>query len=94
MRDYRQFYIDGAWVAPASGRSFEVINPATEAVSGVISLGDRADVDRAVAAARRAFDGYSRSRAVAPWRTVMRSTRVRTRRCTAPTTYDSRSAAG
>jgi acyl-CoA reductase-like NAD-dependent aldehyde dehydrogenase len=61
MRDYRQFYIDGAWVGPASGRSFEVINPATEAVSGVISLGDRADVDRAVAAARRAFDSYSRT---------------------------------
>jgi acyl-CoA reductase-like NAD-dependent aldehyde dehydrogenase len=61
MRDCRGFYVDGAWMDPAVGRSFEVINPATEAVSGVISLGDRADLDRAVAAARRAFDGYSRS---------------------------------
>ncbi len=61
MREYRRFYIDGAWVAPAAGRSFEVMNPATEAVVAVISLGDRVDVDRAVAAARRAFEGYSRT---------------------------------
>jgi aldehyde dehydrogenase (NAD+)/3-succinoylsemialdehyde-pyridine dehydrogenase len=38
-----------------------VINPATEAVVAAISLGDRTDVDRAVAAARRAFDRWSRS---------------------------------
>jgi acyl-CoA reductase-like NAD-dependent aldehyde dehydrogenase len=37
----------------------EVINPATEAVAGIISLGSRADVDRAVAAAQRAFERYS-----------------------------------
>ena len=51
MREYRRFYIDGAWIAPSAGRSFEVINPATEAVVAAISLGDRTDVDRAVAAA-------------------------------------------
>src|SRR4030095_16033824 len=56
MREYRRFYIDGAWMGPAAGRPFEVVNPATEAVIAVISLGDRSDVDRAVAAARRAFD--------------------------------------
>jgi aldehyde dehydrogenase (NAD+) len=61
MREYRKFYVDGAWIGPTVGHSFEVINPATEAVVGVISLGDRIDVDRAVAAARRAFDVYSRS---------------------------------
>jgi aldehyde dehydrogenase (NAD+)/3-succinoylsemialdehyde-pyridine dehydrogenase len=61
MREYRRFYIDGAWMGPAATRSFEVINPATEAVTAIISLGDRTDVDRAVAAARRAFDGYSRT---------------------------------
>jgi aldehyde dehydrogenase (NAD+)/3-succinoylsemialdehyde-pyridine dehydrogenase len=61
MREYRRFYIDGAWIGPAAGRSFEVVNPATEAVVAVISLGDRADVDRAVAAARRAFESFSRS---------------------------------
>jgi acyl-CoA reductase-like NAD-dependent aldehyde dehydrogenase len=61
MRDYRKFYIDGEWVDPASERTLDVINPATEAVAGVISLGSKADVDRAVAAAKRAFDSYSRT---------------------------------
>ena len=61
MRDCRRFYIDGEWVAPASPRTLEVINPATESVAGLISLGSRADVDRAVAAAQRAFASWSQS---------------------------------
>jgi acyl-CoA reductase-like NAD-dependent aldehyde dehydrogenase len=61
MREYRRFYIDGAWIDPAAPRSFDVVNPATEAVVAVISLGDRIDVDRAVAAARRAFNNWSRT---------------------------------
>ncbi len=59
--DNRQFYIDGAWVDPVAPKEFNVINPATEAVAGVISMGGAQDVDLAVAAARRAFDGYSRT---------------------------------
>ena len=59
MRDDRKFYIDGAWVDPAAPRDFDVLNPATEAVAGRISLGSAADVDRAVAAARRAFPAFS-----------------------------------
>src|SRR5580700_1967284 len=59
--DNRQFYIDGAWVDPVDAKEFQVINPATETVAGVISMGSAKDVDRAVAAARRAFDGYSRT---------------------------------
>jgi aldehyde dehydrogenase (NAD+) len=59
--DNRQFYIDGGWVDPVQPKEFKVINPATEAVAGVISMGQAADVDRAVAAARRAFDSYSRT---------------------------------
>jgi aldehyde dehydrogenase (NAD+) len=59
--DDRQFYIDGQWVDPVTPKEFQVINPATEAVAGVISMGAPADVDRAVAAARRAFDAYSRT---------------------------------
>src|SRR5947208_1097876 len=55
MRDYLKFYIDGQWVDPIAAKTAEVINPATEAVSGTISLGSPADVDKAVAAARRAF---------------------------------------
>jgi aldehyde dehydrogenase (NAD+) len=54
-----EFYIDGAWVAPASAKLHDVINPATEQVAGQISLGSSVDVDRAVAAARRAFPAYS-----------------------------------
>jgi len=59
--DNRQFYIDGAWVDPVDPKELKVINPATEEVAGVISMGSSKDVDRAVMAARRAFDGYSRS---------------------------------
>ncbi len=59
MRDYRKFYIDGRWVDPDQPAELEVINPATDAPSGVISLGSTADVDAAVAAARRAFDSWS-----------------------------------
>ncbi len=55
MRNYLKFYIDGQWVDPTTPKTAEVVNPATEAVSGTISLGSAADVDKAVAAARRAF---------------------------------------
>ncbi|HLN49099.1 MAG TPA: aldehyde dehydrogenase family protein, partial [Steroidobacteraceae bacterium] len=61
MYDNRRFYIDGAWVDPIEATEFKVVNPATETVAGVISMGGPKDVDRAVAAARRAFDGYSRT---------------------------------
>ena len=61
--DDRQFYIDGRWVDPIEAHEFKVINPATEEVAGVISMGGAADVARAVAAARRAFEGYSRTTA-------------------------------
>lgn len=59
--DDRQFYIDGKWVDPVEPKTFQVINPATESVAGVISMGGPKDVDHAVAAARRAFDAYSRT---------------------------------
>ncbi|RZK00918.1 MAG: aldehyde dehydrogenase family protein, partial [Novosphingobium sp.] len=58
MREYLKFYIDGQWVDPVTAKTAEVINPATEAVSGTISLGSAADVDKAVAAARRAFETW------------------------------------
>ncbi len=59
--DNRQFYINGAWVDPIEPKELKVINPATEEVAGLISMGSSKDVDRAVMAARRAFDSYSRS---------------------------------
>ena len=61
MRDYTKFFIDGKWVAPASPKTLDVINPATEAVAGKISLGTAADVDAAVKAARKAFESWSRT---------------------------------
>lgn len=59
MREYLKFYIDGKWVDPVEPKTANVINPATEEVSGRISLGGIADVDLAVAAARRAFPAWS-----------------------------------
>jgi aldehyde dehydrogenase (NAD+) len=59
MQDCRQFYIDGKWVVPTQVRDFTVVNPATEEPIATISLGTAADVDRAVAAAKRAFESYS-----------------------------------
>jgi len=54
-----QFYIDGAWVDPLTPHPFDVINPATEEAYAQISLGTPADVDRAVGAARRAFETFA-----------------------------------
>ena len=61
MRDMLQFYIDGKWVDPITPNTLDVINPATEEVCGRISLGSAADVDIAVAAARRSFETYSQT---------------------------------
>jgi aldehyde dehydrogenase (NAD+) len=59
MKDCRQFYIDGKWVSPSQAHDFEVINPANEEPIATISLGSASDVDKAVAAASRAFESYS-----------------------------------
>src|SRR5213596_302223 len=59
MKDCRYFYIDGKWVSPAKPRDFIVLNPATEHPIATISLGSAADVEKAVAAAKRAFESYS-----------------------------------
>jgi aldehyde dehydrogenase (NAD+) len=61
MRDYTKLYINGEWVGPLGGQIVDVINPATEQPAGQITLATPADVDRAVAAARNAFPGFSRS---------------------------------
>ncbi len=61
MREYMKFYIDGQWVDPVTPKSLAVINPANEEVSGHISAGSAADVDKAVAAARKAFETYSQT---------------------------------
>jgi aldehyde dehydrogenase (NAD+) len=63
MKDCRNFYIDGKWVRPTQERDFPVINPATEEPVATISLGGAADVDKAVAAAKKAFEAYSETTA-------------------------------
>jgi len=57
----RKFYIDGEWVDPQSSETLDVINPATEKPVATIALGGADDVDRAVAAARKAFESFSRT---------------------------------
>jgi aldehyde dehydrogenase (NAD+) len=59
MIDTSRLFIDGAWVASASDETIPVVNPTTAEVIGAVPRGDTADVDRAVAAARRAFEGWS-----------------------------------
>jgi len=53
-----QFYIDGAWVDPVVPHPFDVVDPSNEDVFAQISLGSKADADKAVAAAKRAFNSY------------------------------------
>ena len=61
MREHLQHFIGGEWVASRGGHRHEVINPATEEPCAAITLGSAADVDQAVAAARAAFDDFSRT---------------------------------
>lgn len=56
MRDHDRFYIGGQWVAPAGSATIDIISPHTEEVIGRVPEGTDADMDRAVAAARDAFD--------------------------------------
>ena len=61
MTNRMQFYIDGSWVDPAVKKSIPVVNPATEEAIYEIAVGSKADVDKAVAAARRAFETFSQT---------------------------------
>lgn len=59
MENAQKFYINGEWVEPSTSTTLEVINPATEQPLSSIAMGGQEDVDRAVAAARKAFESYS-----------------------------------
>jgi aldehyde dehydrogenase (NAD+) len=61
MQSRLQQYIDGQWVDSEGGRTHQVINPATEQPVTEVTLGSAADVDKAVAAARRAFATFSQT---------------------------------
>jgi acyl-CoA reductase-like NAD-dependent aldehyde dehydrogenase len=56
LLDRRAFFIGGRWVEPSAAARFGVVSPATEQVVGHVPLAEAPDLDRAVAAARRAFD--------------------------------------
>ena len=66
----RQMYVDGQWVDALSGRRFETVDPATEAVLTTVPRSGVEDVERAVLAARRAFDK-------GPWRSLTPAERQR-----------------
>ncbi len=61
MIDSKKFYINGAWVAPLSGSEMDVVDPSTEKVCAVISIGGQADTDAAVAAAKVAFESWTQA---------------------------------
>ncbi len=61
MLNSQNFYIDGQWVKPAAPNYFDVIDPSTEQSIAQIAMGNTEDVDRAVAAAKAAFPGYSQT---------------------------------
>ena len=61
MRDYTKFYINGAWVAPSGSDTLAVENPATLEQCATIAIGNEADVDTAVAAAKAAFETFSQT---------------------------------
>jgi aldehyde dehydrogenase (NAD+) len=61
MVNRMKFYIDGAWVDPAGKKTWAVVNPATEEAMYEIAVGSKEDIDKAVAAARRAFATFSRT---------------------------------
>ena len=63
MQHFGRMFIDGEWIAPSSPRTQALIDPATEQAFATISMTtEAADVDRAVAAARRAFPAFRRPR--------------------------------
>ncbi|MDA0790027.1 MAG: aldehyde dehydrogenase family protein [Proteobacteria bacterium] len=61
MKEHLKFYINGEWVDPVTPKTLDVINPATEEAIATISMGSAADVDKAVAAAKAAFETFGRT---------------------------------
>ncbi len=57
MREFDKFYIDGTWVEPKGEGKIEVVSASTEEVIGTVPRGNAEDAERAIAAARAAFDG-------------------------------------
>ena len=80
MVDLNTFYIDGGWVAPANPSWMDLVDPATEKVYGRLAMGSGIDVDRAVAAARKAFPAYAATPVAERVRLLRRILDIYTRR--------------
>ncbi len=61
MQEHLKFYINGEWVDPVAPATLDVINPTTEEPFARISMGGEADVNKAVAAAKEAFESFSKT---------------------------------
>ena len=70
LKQEKKLLIDGQWVKSESGKTFETINPATGEVLSKVAEGGKADVDKAVIAARKAFEE-------GPWRKMAAAERAR-----------------
>jgi acyl-CoA reductase-like NAD-dependent aldehyde dehydrogenase len=70
LKQPKKLLIDGKWVPAESGKTFETYNPANGEVLAKVAEGDKADIEKAVKAARRAFEG-------GPWRKMSASERAR-----------------
>ena len=58
IEEKKNFYIDGQWVQPSTPNNFEVIDPSTEEVCAIISLGSESDTNLAVEAAKKSFSAW------------------------------------
>ena len=58
IEEKKNFYIDGQWVQPSTPNDFEVIDPSTEEVCAIISLGSESDTNLAVEAAKKSFSAW------------------------------------
>ena len=58
IQEKKNFYIDGQWVQPSTPNDFEVIDPSTEEICAIISLGSESDTNLAVEAAKKSFSAW------------------------------------
>ena len=68
MIEKKKFYINGKWVDPIKPKDFQVINPSTEEVCAIISLGSPEDTNAAVKSARNSFE---------TWKEVSKNERIK-----------------
>ena len=62
MLNKKNFYINGKWIAPIEPRNYKVIDPSNEEPCAEISLGGKKDIDKAVSAAKKAFNTWAFSK--------------------------------